>query len=101
MRTRSYRVSVRLGEQEMKHLNRQVKRSGLRREPYLRALITGTEIKEHPPEQWAEIVRQLSAIGNNINQIAHIANTTGHIRREDIDGIISMQGDIWRKVKGL
>lgn len=85
----------------MKHLNRQVKRSGLRREPYLRALITGTEIKEHPPEQWAEIVRQLSAIGNNINQIAHIANTTGHIRREDIDGIISMQGDIWRKVKGL
>lgn len=101
MRTRGQRITVRLSEREASHLDRQVKRSGLRREPFLRALIMGTEIKEHPPEQWAELVRQLSAVGNNINQIARIANATGHIRREDIQCIMEMQGDIWRRVKGL
>ena len=101
MRTRNHRITLRLDEREHLYLERQVKRSGMRREPFLRAVILGKEIKEQPTELWAELVRQMSAVGNNINQIARIANATGCVRREDIAYIIDMQSKIWCKVKGL
>lgn len=101
MNVRDCKVTVRLSKDEKAQLKRLAKIAGLKQEPFLRALIMGTEIKEHPPELWAELVRQLSSVGNNINQIARIANSTGHVRRDDIEYMIGMQSKIWRKVKGL
>ncbi|NLT15839.1 MAG: MobC family plasmid mobilization relaxosome protein, partial [Clostridiales bacterium] len=59
----------------------------------------GIDVKPIPPDQLSEIRRQLSAIGNNINQIARVANGTGRIGKEDIDAIKSMQTQIWHQVK--
>lgn len=101
MNVRNCKVTFRLSKDEKAQLKRLAKVAGMKQEPFLRALIMGTEIKEHPPELWAELVRQLSAVGNNINQIARVANGTGHVRREDIEYIAEMQSKIWRKVKGL
>ena len=42
------RVYVWLTMEEFAHLDANVKKSGLRREPYLRALIEGREVREAP-----------------------------------------------------
>ena len=101
MRARNRNKLVRLNVEEYAHLKKQSKISGVSGETLIRSLIMGIDIKPIPPDQLGEIRRQLSAIGNNINQIARVANGTGHIEKEDIDAITSMQAQIWRQVKAF
>lgn len=101
MNPRRIKITVRLGDNERDHLKKQVKLSGLSGEALIRALIMGCNIKPIPAEQLSEILRQLSAVGNNVNQIARIANGTGCIKNADIDAIKSMQAQIWRQVKSF
>lgn len=101
MRKRNHCVSVWLDETEFAKLKELSKLAGMRYDPFLRALVLNQKIKAHPPEQWVDVVRQLSGIGTNINQIAHVANRTGQVHKADLDAIIAMQGEIWRWVKGL
>jgi hypothetical protein len=56
-----------------------VDKSGLNREAYLRKLIRGITPSDAPPPDYYEIIRQLSAIGNNINQLARGYNTAGAV----------------------
>jgi hypothetical protein len=88
-----------LTDKEKEYLEKQTRAAGLKIEPYVRSLIAGHEVKERPSEAWAALVRQLSAIGNNINQIARVANICGAVDPAHINTIIRMQSDIWRKVK--
>jgi hypothetical protein len=99
LRTRGIKISVRLNRGEHEHLKKQSEKSGLPMEVLVRSLIMGIDIKPIPADQLGEIRRQLSSIGNNINQIARVANGTGHIDKEDIDAIKTMQTQIWRQVK--
>ena len=101
MRKRPIAVLFRLNEQEHQHMTEQSEIAGFSTAQYLRNLIAGTDMKPKPPGEMAEILRQLSAIGNNINQIAKIANTYDRIRQEDVEYIINMQTKIWRMVKRL
>lgn len=101
MKHRIKRLSVRLTTKEKDYLDKQAQTAGIKLEPYVRALIAGHEVKERPSEVWAEIVRQLSAIGNNINQIARVANSTGVIKAQEISAITNLQSEIWKKVKDL
>lgn len=91
----------RLHEQEQQHLKEQVALSGYSTEQYIRSLIAGANMKPRPPGEIAEILRQLSAIGNNINQLAKMANTRGSARKEDVEYIAQMQSRIWQMVKRL
>ena len=43
----------------------------------MRYLIIGYEPREKPDERFYDVMRELSAIGNNINQLAAKANTLG------------------------
>lgn len=70
-------------------------------EPYVRKLIMGFEVKARPPNEYAQLIKEVNAIGNNINQIAHIANATGTISQTEIDIVKKNQNDIMRLVKGL
>lgn len=101
MRARSRNKLIRLSTEEYAHLKKQSKLSGLSGEALIRSLIMGTDIKPIPVDQIGEIRRQLSSVGNNINQIARVANGTGHIDKEDIDAIKTMQTQIWRQVKAF
>ena len=74
---RSKKISIRLSEKEYLHLKEQADLAGLKIEPFLRNLISGVKMKPRPQEEWAELIRQISAVGNNINQIAHRANIHG------------------------
>ena len=101
MRKRGKAVLVRLNEQEYAHLKRLSETSGLKMEPLIRQLILGRELKRHPPENLAALLRQMSAMGNNINQIAKVANSSKFIRSEDIEAIQKMQGELWQAIRDL
>ena len=45
----------------------------------VRLLVKGYEPKERPDERFYDVMRQLSSIGNNINQLAAQANTLGFV----------------------
>lgn len=59
----------------------------------------GREPASPPPDELPELLRQLSGIGTNINQIAKVANASGYVRKEDIQSIMEMQAALWRAVK--
>lgn len=77
MRKRPIKISLRLNEQEHEHLKQQAMLSGFPMEVFLRALISGMNLRSRPLAEYAEIRRQLAGIGNNINQIAHVVNARG------------------------
>ena len=79
MARRNIKIDLRLSEQEMERLRRDVARSGWSREKYLRALIKHSIIKEMPSMDLVAVLRNLQQINNNINQIALVANAKGFI----------------------
>ena len=95
------KISVRLNEQEHTHLKRLSETTGLKMEPLVRQLILGRELKPRPPENLAALLRQMSAMGHNINQIAKVANSSKFIRSEDIAAIQKMQDELWQSIKEL
>lgn len=44
----------------------------------------GVNLRPRPPDAYADLLRALSAIGNNINQLAHQANARGVATRDEI-----------------
>ena len=79
MARRNIKIDLRLNEQEMERLRRDVARSGWSREKYLRALIEHSVIKEMPSMDLVAVLRNLQQINNNINQIAVKANAKGFV----------------------
>ena len=45
--------------------------------------------------------REINAIGNNINQIAHIANAEQHISESKINEVLHLQNEIMRMVRSV
>lgn len=99
MRRRSHRVNVWLDDQEYAHLKKQVEESGLGIEAVVRNLVMGLEVKAKPPEQYAGLLRELSAIGNNINQIAHVANRQKYIDKAGLEQAVQLAHQAFRLVK--
>ena len=58
-------------------------------------------MRPRPPNEYAEIRRQLAAIGNNINQIARTVNARGFASQQDIDTVASAQREIWQMMEQL
>lgn len=79
MRKRNIQVLFRLNKDEMQHLKKNVKKSGLSQETYIRQVISGNVLREKPDEQFYDTMRELSAIGNRVNQLAVKANALGFV----------------------
>ena len=92
-------ITIRLTADEYAHVKQLSKDSGLKMEPVIRQLIMGVNLRPRPPDELPELLRQLSGIGTNINQIAKVANASGYVRKEDIQSIMEMQAALWRVVK--
>lgn len=101
MNERNIKISLRLNISEYQHLQHQCSTSALKMEPFIRSLITGMDIRPRPPDEYGALLRELSAIGNNINQIAHIANSDKRISPQTLEEIMRMQAAIWQRIKGM
>ena len=99
MRRRGHVIPLRLDEREYRHLCEQVKISGFSREEYLRSLILGKEINPRPCTHHAELVRQISGLCNNANQLAHRANSTGTAGPESVEEMARIARVVWEEVR--
>ena len=99
MRERNHFVGVWLDDKEYIHLNQLCTTSGLSASAVLRQILSGTQLRPRPPDQYTALLRELSAIGNNINQIAHWANAARSIREPEIVEAAILAHKAWELVK--
>ena len=83
-RKRQNRLEVRLNDSEDVKLHELMCDTGFNASQLIRSLISRTEIKTRPPDELPKLLRELSAIGNNVNQIARKANSTDNIAEDEV-----------------
>ena len=82
-----------------KKLEKLSKDSGLTMTAVITKLILEYEIHPLKTDEFLKIYNELNHIGNNINQIAHIANAEKHISDSLIDSVVNLMNDVWRCVR--
>lgn len=65
--------------EEAQDLQKKAKRTCLTEAALVRLLLRGYEPKERPDERFYDVMRELSAIGNNIHQLSAKANSLNFI----------------------
>ena len=98
-RKRRHVIPLRLTEKELQHLNQLAAQSGLSREKFMRSLIMGKTIRPRPCTHHEDLLRKVSGLCNNANQVAHRANSTGVAGQESVDKMIQISQEIWKEVK--
>lgn len=101
MRLRGREFKLWLTEDEHSHLTAQAKKAGLTRGQFLRSIVMGIQLRARPPDTYYELLREINAIGVNINQIAHIANYERTISEDKINYLTKLLDEIMNKVCDL
>ena len=99
MRSRPRHISVWMNETEYQHLKKQAWLAGMGIDPFIRSLVAGTQLRPRPPDHYTALLRELSAIGNNINQIAYWANAQKSIHESEIVDAAVLARRAWELVK--
>ena len=79
MRKRSVQILFRLNEEEAEYLYELVRKSGRSKEAFLREMVKGYQLCEKPDTELYRIMRELTAIGKRINQLAAKANDLNYV----------------------
>lgn len=95
MRNRNHIVVVHLNDKEYDRLNQKCRQAGLRREQFARAAFEGINIRPRPPDTYKELAREIAAVGNNLNQIAHRVNSTGYVTQAQFEQVMDIMSRIW------
>lgn len=79
MRKRNIQKIIRLNRMEAQDLQKKARKCCLNEAALIRMLIKGFEPKEKPDDRFYDVMREMSAIGSNLNQLAAKANTLGFV----------------------
>ena len=79
MRKRNIQKIVRFSRDEAQDLQKKAKKACLSEAGLIRLLLRGYEPREKPDERYYDVMREISSIGNNINQLAVKANALGFV----------------------
>ncbi len=85
MRKRNVQILFRLASDEAQEFDKKVKKSGLHRETFLREMIAGFTLREKPDKDFYSVMKQLTAIGNNLNQLAAKAQSLNFIDSPELE----------------
>lgn len=99
MRDRQHFVGAWLDDKELAHLKEQCAVTGLSVSAFVRKAIAGVQLRPRPPGEYGALLRELAAIGNNINQIAYWANARKSIHEPEIVEAAVLANQAWRLVK--
>lgn len=99
MRNRNHFIGLWLDDKEYSHLSSQCAVTGLNASVLVRQLIAGVQLRPRPPDEYAKLLRELSAIGNNINQIAYWANARGRVNENQIADAAALVRQAWQLIK--
>lgn len=99
MECRSRKMTIRLTPKEFEDAHEKAAIAGIGLEPFVRMLLAGCKIKPRPPDAYKDLVRELGAMGNNLNQIAHIANMSGYIQAEQTAEALAVMREVSAMVR--
>ena len=85
MRSRPIRLEVYFNEREHENLCRLCKETTLKRGRLIRLLLEGYVPPQAPPVDYKKLIREVRAVGNNINQILFYVNTNGILNVPDLN----------------
>lgn len=95
MLKRQKQLTVRFTDEEYAALKGKADIAGMKMEPFVRQLVEGCTIKPRPPDSYVKLSQQVAAIGNNLNQLAHIANATGKVSDHSLQQAQRLMEEIW------
>ena len=95
MLKRQKQLTVRFTDEEYPALKRTADTAGMQIEPFVRQLVEGYTIKPRPPDSYVRLSQQVAAVGNNLNQLAHIANATGKVSDHSLQQAQQLMEEIW------
>ena len=95
MRRRNVQVLFRLNDEEAARLHDLAEKSGYSKAALLRAMLMGYRLCEKPDPEFYAIMRELSAIGNRINQLAAKANALDFVDAP----MLHEEAERWRKFR--
>ncbi len=94
---KEYKECFKLSEADHRKLLSDMQSAGMDKSKYLRALVqSGGKVDVAFPMERANLIRQISGIATNVNQIAKVANMKSDIYFRDIDEIIKLLKEIKR-----
>ena len=99
MRKRTHFIGLWLNDGEYERMTKQCATTGLSASVLVRNLIMGVELQPRPPDTYGALLRELHAIGNNVNQIAKWANAKKGITDPEIETAAALISKAWRLVK--
>ena len=98
---RTIEKHILMNRAEAQDLQKKAKKSCLSEAALIRLLIKGYEPKEKPDERFYDVMRQLSSIGNNINQLAAQAHSLHFVDpkklKEEAERWHKFQADVERQ----
>ena len=98
-RERDIFMSIRINQSESDKLAKDISRTKLTKSEYIRNLIMNVNIKEKPDRDFFIILRNISNIASNMNQIAVVANSKGFIDVDAYNNNVNELSDIEKKLK--
>lgn len=98
MRKRALRVTVCFDEKEYSNLNNLCKKTGLTKSKLIRYLLQGCTPIEAPPADYPKLIRELRAIGNNLNQLLKFARSVGFINTPELENTLNNLWEVDEKI---
>ena len=71
--------ALRLDKDEFERITALAQATVLSREVFIREALRGTTLRERPPAEYGEIVRELRGIGSNVHQLLLKARTLDYV----------------------
>ena len=80
-----HKITVKVSETELKLVDENAAKVGMNRSRYIRELIHGNgDVDSTFAEDRANLIRQVSGVAVNVNQIARMVNTNRFLRSSDL-----------------
>lgn len=95
MKRRTVKKQFWFSRDEAQDLQKKAKKTCLTEAALVRLLVRGYEPKERPDERFYDVMRQLSSIGNNINQLAAQANSLSFVDAQKLQ----KEAERWHKFR--
>lgn len=70
-------MKIRFAKEELATLTEKAQKAKMSRESFCRNILNGAQVKEAPPAQYFELIREVRRTGYNINQLLKTANVKG------------------------
>lgn len=88
---RHNRLEVKVSDEELAVIKKKAETANLSVAAYMRKMATLGEIKIFDTKNWSLLRESINRVGNNINQIAMVANSTKSISSGEITKVVNAQ----------